>query len=246
MDVSIFKEIDAVVKAAKTTNGHELAQYLKIEEYTHSGPFVGYAVKVGRYKTISVHEDLSRRGNLLVTDHEIGHIVRDHFEFVNGIGTVRDREVFSPNQRLLPELETEANLIGIDLYISTERILHLVGYNNPSVVMYRSISEQMRKLLNQFNDLADQARFCENEKDRRRSRDRGQEIRRLLHALDEQRVEYGNDIQTAHCCFTLDGLAREFHVSSSLIQYKLQALSLRGYDIDTQDLESFSKLFKTP
>ena len=117
MDVSIFKEIDAVVKAAKTTNGHELAQYLKIEEYTHSGPFVGYAVKVGRYKTISVHEDLSRRGNLLVTDHEIGHIVRDHFEFVNGIGTVRDREVFSPNQRLLPELETEANLIGISLYL---------------------------------------------------------------------------------------------------------------------------------
>ena len=57
-------------------------------------------------------------------------------------------------------------------------------------------------------------------------------------------IEYGNDIQSMHCCFTLDELARQFSVTTSLIKYKLQALSLRGYSIDTQDLESFSKLFR--
>lgn len=244
MDGTIFKEIDAVVRAAGTTNGHEIAQHLNVEEYTHAGPFVGYAVKIGRYKTISVHEDIGRKGNLLVTDHEIGHIVRNHFEMIDGMGVVQDREVFSANQYLIPEMEIEANLIGIDLFISTERMLNLIGYNNSSVAMYRSINRQMQKLLGKFNELVDQAHFCENEKERRKYRNRGHEIRKLLKALDEQRIEYGNDIQSMHCCFTLDELARQFSVTTSLIKYKLQALSLRGYSIDTQDLESFSKLFR--
>lgn len=244
MDGSIFNEIDAVVKAAKTTNGHELARHLKVDSCTHSGPFIGYAVRIGRYTTLSVHEDLGKRGKLLVTDHEIGHIVRNHFAFVNGVGMVQDREVFSSNQYLLPELEIEANLIGIDLYIDTEHMLQLIGYDNPSVVRYRSISEKMRKALDEICNLVDQARFCESDKDRRRCRDRVNGIRKLLHALDEQRVEYGSDIQASHCCFTLEELAREFGVTPSLITYKLQALKLRGYDIDAQDLESFSKLFK--
>lgn len=229
MDGTIFNEIDAIVKTAKTTNGHELAEYLKVEEHTHSGPFVGYAVKIGRYTTLSVHEDIGRRGKLLVTDHEIGHIVRNHFEYVDGVGMVQDRDVFSARQYILPEIEIEANLIGIDLYIDTERILQLVGYDNPSVVRYRSISEKMQKALDEIYSLVDQARFCENDKDRRRCRDRVYGIKKLLRALDEQHVEYGNDIQAAHCCFTLDELAQKFGVTPSLIKYKLQALNLRGY-----------------
>ena len=54
MDGSIFNAIDRVVAAAGSTNGHEIAAYLHIEEVTHAGPFVGYSMRIGFYTTISV------------------------------------------------------------------------------------------------------------------------------------------------------------------------------------------------
>ena len=103
MDDSIFKRIDEVVADAGSKNGYDIAHFLHIDVVTHAGPFVGYSMRIGRYTTISTHEDLNRLATLLIIDHEIMHVVNNDFEDFDGTnGAVFDREAYNAgaNKRL--------------------------------------------------------------------------------------------------------------------------------------------------
>ena len=145
MDGSFFNAIGRIVAAAGSTNGHEIAAHLHIDEVTHAGPFVGYSMRIGLYTTISVHEDLNARANLLITDHELMHVVNNDFEDFAGGGGVFDHEAFTPgDEKRLATVETIANIGGEDLFIPTESFLEENGYNNPSMQAFQDCDREKR------------------------------------------------------------------------------------------------------
>jgi len=246
MDDSIFSNIDALVVAAGTTNGHELAAFLHIDEQTHSGPFVGYSLKIGFYTTLSVHEDLNSRSNLLVTDHEIMHIVNNDFEdFEETSGAVFDREAYNYGAaRRLARAEIIANLGGTDLFIPTPGFLDDIGYNNPSLQAFREYDSEKRDHIRRYQNAMDRWRFCQTSGERDKVRSILRKEQRALKLLEEACEDYASEIQSMNCCFTAEQLARRYRVSKDIINYKMRALQIRGYAVDPDELASFDTLFR--
>jgi len=245
MDGSIFNAIDKVVAAAGSTNGHDIAAYLHIEEVTPAGPYVGYSMRIGFYTTISVHEDLNARANLLITDHEVMHVVNNDFEDFAGGGGIFDQQAFTPgDDKRLITVEMIANIGGADLFIPTESLLEEIGYNNPSLQAFRDCDTEKRDHIRRYQDAIDRWRFCQSASERDRVRGILMKEQRALKLLDEARQDYASEIEAMHCCFTLEQLAKIYRVSPEIIRYKMRALQLRGYEVDPQELESFDKLFR--
>jgi len=246
MDDSIFKRIDEVVADAGSKNGYDIAHFLHIDVVTHAGPFVGYSMRIGRYTTISTHEDLNRLATLLIIDHEIMHVVNNDFEDFDGTnGAVFDREAYNAGaNKRLAQVETIANLGGADLYIPTERFLEGIGYYNPSIQAFRDCDREKRDHIRRYQDAIDRWRFCQSASERDKVRGIMQKEQRALRLLEEARQDYASEIESLHCCFTLDQLAHKYRVSPAIITYKMTALKLRGYAVDPQELESFDKLFR--
>lgn len=246
MDGSIFARIDAVVAAAGSTNGHAIAEHLHIDVVTHAGPFVGYSMRLGFYTTISVHEELNARASLLIIDHELLHVVNNDFEdFAGSSGAVFDKEAFTPgDDKRLARVEIIANLGGADLFIPTEAFLEDIGYNTPSIQAFRECDREKRDHIRRYQDAIDRWQFCQTPWERDKVRGILLKEQRALKLLDEARQDYASEIESQNCCFTLEQLARKYRVSPEIINYKMQALQLRGYAVDAQELASFDKLFR--
>ena len=47
-----------------------------------------------------------------------------------------------------------------------------------------------------------------------------------------------------NCVNTISEIADELSANEVIIKYKFEALRIRGYDIDTQELENYNKVFR--
>ena len=69
------------------------------------------------------------------------------------------------------------------------------------------------------------------------------EYRRLLGELEEKRLDLESDIASMNCVKSLPEVAGELGTNEAILKYKLEAMRIRGLDINTQELEQYNKVF---
>ena len=52
-----------------------------------------------------------------------------------------------------------------------------------------------------------------------------------------------SDLVYSNCCKTFSEMAAELDISESILRYKLEALNMKGMDIDRQELERYDRIF---
>ena len=70
------------------------------------------------------------------------------------------------------------------------------------------------------------------------------EYQRSLKDLEDKKQELESDIAAMGCRHSFREIADELGTTETILKYKLEALRIRGYDIDTLELERYDKVFK--
>ena len=197
-----------------------------------------------RYSTlcvVAVNYQLNRVWHNFALWHEIGHVALGHIDdpaFVNH----QDRGLFTlpVDSRTIPRHEREANLVSAEYSVDTGAVLGLIGYDNSTMRDYRSLKKHQAQLTQAYDAL----RFSTDVNHSSISvKYRMVEYRRALMALDEKRQDLESDMAAMNCVLSLSEIAHEIGTSETILKYKLEAMRIRGYDIDIQELERYDRVF---
>ena len=244
MDDGIFTVTDAAVEKAKGSRDPEVvaaANNIFIGEPL-TGSIIGMAMRFSYLGTVAVNRKLDMVWRLFALWHELAHVFRGHVD-APSFNYHRDVGIFSQpvDSRTIPRQEREANLISAEYNISTDDVLELIGYENRTMQDYRALKHRQEEIAQAYDNL----RFSINYEDpSARMKYRLAEYRRALHALDEKRQDLESEMVAMNCVKTISEIAGELGTSEIILKYKLEAMRLRGYDIDVAELERYDQVFK--
>lgn len=243
-----FAKLDKIIKKIATDNPEEIASSLGFEIIILSSNLVGYITKIQNQTLIGINRRLSPVKRRFVAWHEIGHGVAGHlkeYDFTNSSSYHLDQILFAPDQQLnsktISKYEREANLIAAEYCIDTERILEMIGYNNAVIKQFRSLKETQNKLRQEYERLLFAIKSKNNCSDYQKFR--LAEYKNELAKLDEKKQELGTEISLCEI-LSIPEIAQRLHTSSIIVEYKLEALRLRGYNIEGVELATYNKVFK--
>ena len=206
-----------------------------------SGSLIGMAMRYSTLCVVAVNYQLNRVWHNFALWHEIGHVALGHIDdpaFVNH----QDRGLFTlpVDSRTIPRHEREANLVSAEYSVDTNSVLGLIGYDNSTMRDYRSLKKHQAQLTQAYDAL----RFSTDVNHSSNSvKYRMVEYRRALMALDEKRQDLESDMAAMNCVLSLSEIAHEIGTSETILKYKLEAMRIRGYDIDIQELERYDRVF---
>ena len=244
MGENVLERMDEVMKRAGTDDPFELADYLGARIIWLTGSVIGFVRKIKQRVFIGVHRELSPRKQRFTVMHEDTHIVC-HLEAEEFRLGHQEAAFFSAGSGIfdaaVSRQEKEANLASAEYSLPTDEVLDMIGYYNSEKQEYRRKLAEHENLRQEYegyrcsffpNDYSrtEQARIAEYE----------EELRELEWELEDMRSSLGatdNDL-------TIEQIARTLHVSSVMVEYKLAALRLRGYDFDDMDLPGYDRVFR--
>ena len=244
MDSTIFKATDAAINKAKgskdpdvvaNSNGIMIGDPL-------SGSIVGMAMRFSYLGAVAVNGHLDEAWHLFTLWHEIAHVLRNHvddpaFNFHNDYGIFTQ----SFDSRTISRQEREANLISAEYNIDTESVLELIGYHNRTMQDYR----RLKKYQDQLSQAYDSLRFSTfGEHPSNSIKYRMAEYRRALRELNEKRYDLESDLSAMNCVYSISEIASNLGTNEIIMKYKFEAMRIRGYDIDVQELEKYNKVFR--
>lgn len=244
MEDDIFSVTDAAI--AKAGGSHDPVEVADangiLVAKPLTGTITGMSMRFSYLGSIAVNGKLDTFWRMFAYWHELGHVFRKHvddpvFNFHQDVG------VFTQpvDSRTIPRQEKEANLISAEYNIPTDDVLELIGYNNRAMRDYRDL----KKRENEMAAAYDRLRFSTySENPSAMMKYRLAEYRRVLQQLEEKRRDLESEMCTMNCVKSLSEIAGELGANEVIIRYKLEALRLRGYDIDVQELERYDQVFK--
>ena len=243
MKEDIFAATDEAVKKANgSTDPAVVAAYNNILiTKPLSGSLIGMAMRYSTLCVVAVNYQLNRVWHDFALWHEIGHVALGHIDdpaFKNH----QDRGLFTlpVDSRTIPRHEREANLVSAEYSVDTNAVLGLIGYDNSTMRDYRSLKKHQAQLTQAYDAL----RFSTDVNHSSNSvKYRMAEYRRALMALDEKRQDLESDMTAMNCVLSLSEIAHEVGTTETVLKYKLEAMRIRGYDIDIQELERYDRVF---
>lgn len=245
MDEDIFSSTDAAIARAKGSKDPEVvADYHRSSVLIGSpltGTIIGMSFRCSTLGVVSVNRNLDTVWRLFAYWHELAHIFRKHID-EPGFGMHQDRGLFTVpvDSRSISRQEREANIISAEYNLVTGNILELIGYNNRTMQDYRKLKHYQDQLSRAYDTL----RFSTfGEAPSHTVKYRMAEYRRVLRELDEKRNDLESDLTAMHCVKSISEIAGELGTSEIILKYKLEAMRLRGYDIDVAELERYDQVF---
>ncbi len=243
-----FYKIDNIIKKIGSNNPEEVASYLNYEIVPLTSSLVGYIARIKNQTIIGINSRLSPIKRKFDIWHEIGHGILGHLNestFTSFGNYHLDETLFAPNQQLnsktLSRHEREANLVAAEYSIDTFKILEMIGYNNSVIKQFRNLTTVQQQLRREYETLL--FAFQNNSNNSKIQNYRLIEYKKELAKLDEKKLELGREI-SEYEILSIPEIARNLHTSSIIIEYKLEAIRQRGYDIDSIELPNYNKVFK--
>ena len=246
MDEEIFAATDAAIAKAKGSRDPEV-----VADYHRSsiligtplaGTIIGMSFRCSTLGVVSVNRNLDTVWRMFAYWHELAHVFRKHID-ESTFGMHQDRGLFTVpvDSRSISRQEREANIISAEYNLVTDDVLELIGYNNQTMQDYRKLKHYQDQLSRAYEAL----RFSTfGETPSNTVKYRMAEYRRALRELDEKRNDLESDLTAMHCVKSISEIAGELGTSEIILKYKLEAMRLRGYDIDVAELERYDQVFK--
>lgn len=244
MEDDIFSVTDeAIAKAGGTKDPEVVARrngILVAEPLT--GSIVGMSMRYAYLGTIAVNQNLEQMWRLFTLWHELGHVFRKHVDDP-AFNFHQDKGIFTyaVDSRAISCQEREANLISAEYNLDTDEILELIGYNNRTMKDYRELKRKQEETAQAYQNLCYSANA---ERLTNMMRYRLAAYRRALQELDERRYDLESEMTAMNCCRSFSEIAGELGTSEIILKYKLEAMRIRGYDIDVAELERYDQVFK--
>jgi biotin operon repressor len=235
---SIFSIIEDKIKQAGSSDPREVADHFGILVVDLFGTIAGYATHYSFLPVIGLNRKLDDMWYMFGGWHELTHIFDGHIyesSFTNGH---YDNGFFSQSvdSRTVSVHEKTANLVSANVTISDEDVFRVTGYNTPSMCSYRELKAIQKELTQTFKQLQSSA-------DSPIVRTKLQELRRQLEKTGSSIADLEFDIMLSDSYKSFSDMAEELGISERILHYKLEAMRLRGIDIDRQELEHYDTMF---
>lgn len=243
MDGDFFAASDAAVARAGSSNPEEVAERLGIMIYDLTGTITALATRYSYFPVIGLNMKLDDIWRNYAFWHEIGHVVKGHID-EPGFSTKHfDSILFSQevDSRSIPRYEREANIISAEYNIETRAVLEVIAYDTRTMQDYRRLKAYQDKLGESYKELCSSANAGHPSQ---MVKYRLAEYQNSLKDLEAKKQELESDIAAMGCRLSFREIADELGTTETILKYKLEALRIRGYDIDALELERYDKVFK--
>lgn len=246
LDASVFTRLDKITKTINSREPEDIADYLGIHVIDAVGSLKGMITCVLRMTFIAVSPNMDDVMHKIALSHELGHDVCGHLKepgFFANDGTHSDYELMKVPlyAATISRHEKEANIVAADLNVDTPALLEMIGYGSSAVAEYRELRTKLRKLQNDYESTLFSVR---GRNPSYSLRCHLVETRRLFQKTSNELHAIEQELQQMDCCLSFDEMAAILNVPRVILEYKFEALRIRGYDIDPVELASFDKVFK--
>lgn len=244
MEDDIFSHIDSLIAKAGTDDPKAVAKYYHITYADIKGTIAGYATLFGPQPVIGVNVKLTEMWRKLGGWHELTHVFAGHI-YEQGFqkGCV-DGAFFSADfdSKTISRHECTANLVAAHVYLNDDNVLDKMGYNSPALQQYRRAKAYRDKLMNEVEAL--RCSTFRGEKTSSYLKAKIQTTYREFRVASDSLSNLETELVYSDCCKTFSAIAAELDVDERILRYKLESMRLRGFDIDPQELEHYSKMFE--
>ena len=244
MGENVLQRMDEVIKRAGTDDPFELADYLGARIIWLTGSVIGFVRKIKQRVFIGVHRELSPRKQRFTVMHEDAHIVC-HLEAEEFRLGHQEAAFFSARNgvfdRTVSHQEKEANLASAEYSLPTEDVLEMIGYYNGEKREFRrklAAHERLREEYEGYRYSLDSCEYPQTVRERIAKYETS--LRDSSWELEDMR----SSISAMDDSLTIEQIARALHVSTVMVEYKLAALRLRGYDFDDMGLPGYDRVFQ--
>lgn len=243
MDADIFTLMRQKAADAKSDNPLEVARFHHVIPIKINGTITGYASAYRTLAAIGYNGKLTGIWLLLVLWHELDHVFSgDIYDAKNGDGII-DNGIFTQEVDCLyvPRHEKRADLVAADMSVPDEDVLDLINYNSSTMRAYRRIKRYLNSLMQELDNVrASTDMYSASTKVKVKMQDLKNQINDANDSLME--IEY--DLMSMNDFMTFYEMAGNLGINERILRYKLEAMRIRGFDIDRQELESYSKMFE--
>ena len=140
------------------------------------------------------------------------------------------------DSRTISRHERVANLVSANVTIPDENIFEVTNYHSETMRSYRELKAYQKEQLRSFEQLKMNA-------DSPMVTVRLLELKKQIDKTGTAIMDLEYDIVSSNCIKTFPEIASELGISERILHYKLEAMRIRGIDIDRQELERYEKMF---
>ena len=247
MKEELFSCAREAAETAGSKDPRAVADSLGIMVIDICGSICGYASVYRSGKTawpvIGLHRDLPAPWDRFGGWHELAHVLRGHVYDPSFANRHCDCAFFEQevSSRTISLQEKEANLISADMCIEDALIVGLAGLDHPVIKNYRQFRADLENLVRSYEQLTVSVRSSSpSPLLRARMQDTKRKIRETRKTLQELEEE----IAAMSGTLTLSEIAAKAGTTERILRYKLEAMRIKGYDIDHVELEPYDKMFR--
>ena len=242
MDEDIFQAAEKAIQAAGSKDPRDVAEHFGILVVDLKGTIAGYATRYSRLPVIGLNINLDDLWYRFGGWHELDHVFSGDIYNPGFQGGHRDGGFFMQEVdcRTIPRHELRANLVSANVNIEDDIVIEVTNYDSRMMQDYRRMKAYLEKLSNAYEQL----RFSTQVSSSALLKTRMHELRRKIQGTSETLNDMEAEMISSNCCKTFHDIACEIGVPERIFRYKLEAMRLRGYDIDPQELERYDEMFK--
>lgn len=242
MDDEIFSLMREKAKKTGSNDPLEVANDHHIVLIPLKGTITGYAAAYRTLAVIGYSQKLRGIWLPLVLWHELTHVFSgDIYDPTIGDRIV-DSKIFTQevDSLYIPRHEKRANLVGADMSVPDADVLELIHYDSSSMKAYRNLKQHQDSLIREFEELRTSADI---DSASTRLKVKLQDLKNRIHDVSRALSEVEGDLMDMNAFLTFPEIAGELGINERILRYKLEAMRLRGFDIDRQELEHYSRMF---
>lgn len=240
-------------ETAGTKDPREVARMLDIIVSDLTGSITGFATAIRTegdrmlVPVIGLNEKLEEGMYIATGAHEISHVVDGHVYAASSGSHMDEGSIFRHgiDSRCLSWDEKRCNLAAADICLEDRDVFRVTGYDNCHMRRYRELMAQ-QKLLSDSPQRCLQAfpysdgSVCVPDNTRIRAEAYWKSVRELGERLREEEAF----LAQLGLVRSFSEIAAELGTTETILHYKLEAMRLRGLDIDRQELASYSRVFE--
>lgn len=240
-------------ETAGTKDPREVARMLDIIVSDLTGSITGFATAIRTegdrmmVPVIGLNEKLEEGMYIATGAHEIAHVVDGHVYAASSGSYMDEGSIFRHgiDSRCLSWDEKRCNLAAADICLEDEDVFRVTGYDNCHMRRYRELMAQQKLLSVSPQRCLQAVPYSDGsvyvpEKTRIRAEAYWKSVRELGEHLREEEAF----LAQLNLVKSFSEIAAELGTTETILHYKLEAMRLRGLDIDRQELASYNRVFE--
>lgn len=246
MKLEYLKKMDEKVRKAHSTKPEHILDYLGAKEMSPGYSADGFVARRKSLLYYGVNEGFKGNKRKFAIMHEGYHIVCGHIflpGFLSGgdVPTHLDLPGSMGQYKMVVSTERDSDIGAADSVCDTDATLEMIGYDNADVIQFRRALETFEIHKKEYERHLDLVRSSSSPESRiRRMMAYQEDLEKMYKELQEQ----AQDLSNSGICLTKTAMAKELDVPEYIVDYKLEALSIRKYKVPTFELPSFNTVFK--